>query len=344
MRVLIVIGTRPEIIKLSPLVQALAEQEIDYAVLFSGQHFTPELGSDMLREFMYDQKKVMLMTSKLSHQEMLEIVDCFDIVVVQGDTTTAARGAVYAIAQKKFLVHIEAGLRSGDMRMREERNRAMIDHGSDLLLAPTIGAMSHLALEKAMGKRVMVGNTIVDVLSSAGIAENSWESFNGSPCMLTLHRPELVNAGDLFQRTLNAISRKLEQIGKYAIYPVHPLTEQRIRDFMISVPTNILRCPPMNAHSSWKTLQNAPMVFTDSGGIQEEACYMGVPCVTLRPNTERPETIWMGANVLLDPAVVDLETRILTVEHAKYWKHPYGQEVTKKCIQEICICNGGSNG
>jgi len=335
MKVLMIMGTRPEIIKMSPLVQALAKAEVPHAVLFSGQHFTHELGYDMLCEFSYHSDKVMMKDSTLSHQELLDIVSDYDVVVVQGDTTTAARGAVYAIAQKKFLVHVEAGLRSYDMRMREERNRVMIDHGADLLLVPTQTALEQLAAEKVKGQAVVVGNTIVDALEAAGIAANSARSFNGSPCLLTLHRPELVNDKEMFQKVLVAVSQKLEQIGKCAIYPVHPLTAQRIEDFLLRVPTNILRSAPVPATSSWELLRNAPMVFTDSGGIQEEACYMGVPCVTIRPNTERPETVLMGANVLIDPGSQRLSSDLLQASHAKRWQHPYGSRVAEKCVQAI---------
>jgi len=329
MKTALVVGTRPEIIKMSPVMQALAKRQADFAVLFTRQHFTPVMGERMLEEFEYGTDRIL---EARTDGALMDVASDFDAIVVLGDTTSVALGAVAAVSKKKLLVHVEAGLRSYDMRMREERNRAMVDHASDLMYAPCLSHALNLLRENVLGKVKVVGNTIADVL--AGLPKSQPK---GGFCLITLHRPELVEEPAKFQSSLDAVSRFLKTIGRHGFYPMHPFSRQVAEKNHVVVPPNISVASPLTAHQTWKLIQSSDYVFTDSGGIQEEACILGTPCFTIRPNTERPETVDLRANVIVPPSVnsVEMVTTMIEAKFKKEWEHPDGKNVGETIVQDL---------
>jgi len=323
-------GTRPEIIKLWPVVEA-ARRNMRVKVLFTGQHFSSAMGLNVFDELQYPLEDVVMLEMSTFFGESAQHMNGADIVFVQGDTTSTVLGALAAVHRKIMLVHVEAGLRSGDFRMREERNRMMVDHASDLLFCPLIEHEDTCIDEDCEGETFVVGNTVVDVI-------DAWKAKRreGGSCLVTLHRSELVANPWLFQHTLNAISDFIKEIGaRTAIYPVHPFTHRMISQHSIQMPNEIVMAMPYLPRKMWEAIANAPFVFTDSGGIQEEACILGARCFTVRPNTERPETIVCGANVLIEPERSEpMLKKMLEAKHAKAWSHPYGTEVGKTIVAD----------
>lgn len=329
MSILLVVGTRPEIIKMSPIVEMLRRLGIRYTVAFTAQHFTPSLGTDILKEFGYDNKNVVQLAATGLWRQLHNLAHEAEAVFVQGDTTSAALGAVAAVANKAVLFHVEAGLRSYDSRMREERNRILIDHAADMLFAPCEIHAAHLRNEEVRGRIRVVGNTIADVL--AAWKKDRSPPFKMSTVLITLHRPELISRPVLFQQVLDFIASVLEKSELRGLYPAHPFSYGKIREG-IRVPSVIDVVEPVRAKKCWRLIEESPFVFTDSGGIQEEAAILGTPCFTVRPNTERPETLQIGANLLLRPDGVE-EMRAGFQEHSvREWKHPYGECVAEKIV------------
>jgi UDP-N-acetylglucosamine 2-epimerase (non-hydrolysing) len=326
---LIVVGTRPDIIKMAPLVHEMERCAADFAVLFTSQHFTESMGINMLEEANYP-KEVLRVTPRFSTGEVQRAMIPFDTVLVYGDTMSAGLAGLSAIYMGKKLVHVEAGLRSFDFRMREERIRRMLDHGSDVLLCPCKYHLDGLAMERVQGRAYVSGNLIVDALAGIVSLKDTGE------VLITLHRPELVHSEE-FVPTLTAIDRYLGTRGLSGVFPVHPATRPVLEN--IIKPKNIRLTNPMRARKSWATISEAPFVVTDSGGIQEEACILGVPCFTVRPSTERMETVDCGANCLIHPST-DVEEMLSGFSKSVFktsWKHPYGENVAKNMMKILKI-------
>ena len=330
MKYLIILGTRPEIIKFAPIVKHLAEHKYDYLVVWLGQNPDPKMGEQVFKEFDYDKQYIFKWKNSYSMKSLQSLTRIADIVMVQGDTTSAAIGAVAAVSEKVTLAHIEAGLRSNDIGMREERNRRSIDVISDLLFCPVETNIVNLILENCFGKKLLTGNTIADVLSGIRKPKNRQNKI-----VCTFHRPELVDNPDLFRDVLAAIDNIKGNLP--VIFPVHP----RTKDHLKSIPClpNFHYIDPVPASEMWNLIQEAKIVFTDSGGIQEECCILGVPCITVRNNTERPETINLGANILVSPdkSVEEITDTVNSHVWEFGWKHPYGKNVAEKIIKECEI-------
>jgi len=354
MKISIVLGTRPEIIKMSSIIRELEEQHSDYFVLHTGQHYSYNLDKIFFEELDLPAPSCNLDVGSGSHAE--EIGKMFvglekklgaekpDVVLVQGDTNTVFAGAFVASRLGIGIGHVEAGLRSFDRNMPEEINRVLTDHISDYLFAPTETAQKYLLKEGIpLDKIFITGNTIVDAVhQNVEIAKrkvdvlNSLELNSHDYMLVTSHRQENVDNEKKLRDIFKGLHLVYEQFGQMLLYPMHPRTMKRMKEFGLQVPEGIRIVEPVGFLEFLQLEANASLILTDSGGIQEESCILGVPCVTLRENTERPETITVGSNVLVgtDPQKI-LDGAVKMFSSEKKWENPYGGGETGKKILDI---------
>jgi len=326
-KVAVVLGTRPEIIKMYSVVDGLKRVGVEVVVLFTGQHFSDELGRMMFDFLGYCESDLVVMSGFDVLSGMFPAIQTADLIMVHGDTTSTVLGAVAAIHNKKPLAHVEAGLRSFDFFMREERNRKMVDQAADILFCPLVYHVDNCNREHCMGLKHAVGNTIVDVVRPP----TRLNGIDDDGVVITLHRRELVDDVDRFCSVVRGIASFLRHRGVRAVYPMHPGVRDAAKGLDKWVLDVVEIVDPVSPIRMWDMISHAPFVVTDSGGLQEEACILGVPCFTIRDNTERPETLKLGANVLIRPVgEKGVFEEMLKAKHRRVWKHPYGKDVGKK--------------
>ncbi|MDW5562333.1 MAG: UDP-N-acetylglucosamine 2-epimerase (non-hydrolyzing) [Methanomassiliicoccus sp.] len=341
MKVAIVLGTRPEIIKMSPLVRECVRRGTPYYILHTGQHYSHEMDKVFFEDLSLPEAHHHLdvgsgthgaQTAKiLAGTEGVLMKDRPDIVMVQGDTNTVMAAALAASKLGVRIGHVEAGLRSHDHSMPEETNRIVADHISDQLYAPTEEAKRNLAKEGIDRGVYVTGNTVVDaVLENRKIAEErsqALENLGLKPrdyVLATAHRQENVDSKERLASILRALDSVGQETGLPVIFPAHPRTQARLKEFGLR-PTNASIVQPFGFMDFLRMEAGAKLILTDSGGVQEEACVLGVPCVTMRENTERPETVSVGANMLAgtDPERV-LVASWSMLNRRGGWKNPFG--------------------
>jgi len=353
MSIAIVLGTRPEIIKMAPMIRECQRRGQDFFVLHTGQHYSYEMDKVFFTQLELPQPHYNLDVGSGSHAEQtgkimsgiekILIKEDPDIVLVQGDTNTVMAGALAASKLHIEVGHIEAGLRSFDRNMPEEINRVVADHISDYLFAPTETAKSHLLKEGIDDAKISItGNTIVDsVYQSRDIAErkiNALTDLGIKPkeyFLVTAHRAE--NVDD--RARLKEIIKGLELINKEyslpVIFPMHPRTKKMIQVFGIEF-DGIRAIDPVGFLEFLQLEANAMLALTDSGGVQEETCILGVPCVTLRDNTERPETLEAKSNLLAGANSAEiLKGTKHMLQQGNGWKNPFGNGNASKCILDF---------
>ena len=228
-----------------------------------------------------------------------------DVVLVQGDTNTVVAGTLAATKLGIKIGHVEAGLRSYDRGMPEEVNRVLADHASDFLFAPTPKSQEILLHEGIDENKVfMVGNTVVDALhQNLEIAQSKsqiFETLGVKSCqymLATAHRQENVDDKNKFAGLICGLQKVQREFKLPLIYPIHPRAKKQLGQFGIDF-AGITFVEPLDYLAFLQLEGKARLVLTDSGGVQEETCILGVPCVTLRENTERPETVEVGSNIL----------------------------------------------
>jgi UDP-N-acetylglucosamine 2-epimerase (non-hydrolysing) len=321
MRILYVVGTRPNFVKTAPVVGALRERlpEGRHAIVHTGQHYDRLMSDVFLEELGVPAPDHMLEVGSGSHAEMtartmerLEpvlIEEAPDLVIVPGDVNSTLAAVLTAVKLGIPIAHVESGLRSFDLAMPEEVNRIVADRFSELLFLHSPEAVDNLRAEGIPEQRAhLVGNTMIDTLvaleprfRAAGTAARLGLE-PGSYALVTLHRPALVD-GPLLPETvvqLAALAREMP-----VVFPVHPRTRKMMESVESEHP-GLHLIEPLGYLDFLSLLADAGAVLTDSGGIQEETTYLGIPCFTLRANTERPITISAGTNTLLglDPAAI----------------------------------------
>ncbi|RLF94879.1 UDP-N-acetylglucosamine 2-epimerase (non-hydrolyzing) [Thermococci archaeon] len=338
----VVLGTRPEIVKMAPIIKELKKRDIDYFVIHTGQHYSYNLDKVFFENFDLEKPRYNLEVGSGTHGkqtgEILKRIERVlidekpEIVLVEGDTNTVLASALAASKLHIKVGHVEAGLRSFWKWMPEEINRVLTDHISDLLFAPTEIARNNLLNEGIREGVYVVGNTIVDSLKLKKI-----EKIEKDFILLTLHREE--NADN--PEKLKSIIKGTEMISEYfdtpVIYPIHPRTKKNLKKFGIEINEKFIKLvDPLNYFKFLSYLKSCKFVLTDSGGVQEEACILKIPCITLRDNTERPETINIGANILAgnNPKKI-LESAVKMSKANKKWENPYGEDVGKKIVDIV---------
>jgi UDP-N-acetylglucosamine 2-epimerase (non-hydrolysing) len=351
----IIYGTRPEIIKLSPIIHLCVKRKIPFFTIHTGQHYS----FDMDRIFFKDlglpapdyklciRSKAPYMQGDHTGRMLIEIEKVLlkempYCVVVQGDTNTAFAGALTAekISTTESytgfhikVAHVEAGLRSYDRSMPEETNRFITDHISDFLFTPTQQEKKILLTEGIPPSYVHVtGNTIVDaVMQYRDIAEKKSRILKklglkrGMYALVTLHRQENVDSAIMLNDIIRGFSLVYNFLHIPLVFPAHPRTVKMLKRFGISIPGFIKVIEPLGFMDFLKLQANSLMVLTDSGGLQEEACTLKIPCITIRDNTERPETVTVGANIIAGrkPEVILKAAKKMMMKR-RNWKNPLG--------------------
>ena len=354
----LIFGTRPEIIKLSPVIRHLEKTKRNYFVLHTGQHYSYEMDALFFKELELPEPKHKLsvhLTPSIGHGHhtgrMLQAVEEIlhkekpSVVMVQGDTNSVLAGALVASKLGGVKVaHVEAGLRSYDREMPEEINRIIADHISDYLFPPTQLSKKILLSEGIDPKKIHVtGNTIVDALyENLKIAEKSKRPFpyglkEKEPFMLmTMHRQENVDYKERLVSILEGLDRVIRHFKRPLIFPAHPRTVKMMKHFNVSVPKGLRIVEPAGFLDFLRLEAAAELILSDSGGVQEEACILKVPCVTLRTTTERPETVDAGGNLIAGytpEGIFKAAKKISAVKRS--WKNPFGDGRASERIVRI---------
>jgi UDP-N-acetylglucosamine 2-epimerase (non-hydrolysing) len=267
-----------------------------------------------------------------------------DVILVEGDTNTVLAGALAASKIGIKIGHVEAGLRSYDRTMPEEINRVLTDHVSDYLFVPTLGAEKNALKEGIEKDKIFItGNTIVDavfqnleiakkkvdILKKLGLKEKIY-------MLVTAHRPANVDSKDNLSNLLRGFEEIYNKLNLPLIFPIHPRTEKMMETFGLKAPNGLKIIKAVGFLECLQLEKNAKLILTDSGGVQEEACILETPSVTLRENTERPETIEVGASVLAgnNPKKMVECAEKMILKEAK-WKNPFGDGKAAENIIKI---------
>jgi UDP-N-acetylglucosamine 2-epimerase (non-hydrolysing) len=350
-RIVIIAGTRPEIIKIAPIMRRLKEEKSKYIFVYTGQHYDHQLSSQIITDLELPPPDYSFkLKSKISSVQIAEIMTNLekmpkeknDIILVQGDTNSVLAASLFAIKQNKKLVHVEAGLRSFDWRMPEEHNRRMVDHISDYLLAPTNESKQNLINEKVNGKIYVTGNTVMDAVKEhiklsekKSLSQNSIK-FN-EYILATFHRSENVDNRENLQNIVEGIIKSNLPV----VIPLHPRTKKMLKKFSLykKIETkNVQIIPPQGYLDFLSLMKNCKFIVTDSGGIQEESTspFLAKRVIVLRNSTERPEAIENGNAILLQ-----LNQQKISKQLKFEWNHdfikknksPYGNgNASKKII------------
>jgi len=360
-KIAVLIGTRPGIIKMAPLIHELEKRSLDYMVIHTGQHYSDNMSAQILSDvglntihYTIERPPDAISHARQTAYMLVAIEDVLiqekiDTLLVCGDANTNFAGALAARKIHVKVGHVEAGLRSFDWRMPEEHNRVMIDHISDYLFAPTQLSKDYLIKEDVKGDVFVVGNTIVDstlkyskcIVSSNSDVESKLKE--KEYIVLTTHREENVDNPEILKNIFTAIKQISDKYNIQIIFPMHPRTRERANRFnLFNILNDIklldiidpLRYPPM-----LQLVKNAKIIITDSGGLQEESCILNVPCLTIRENTERPETVNVGANKIVGTSYKRLLAALEgTIAEADFdWPNPYGDGRSAKRIIDVCI-------
>ncbi|HII40164.1 MAG TPA: UDP-N-acetylglucosamine 2-epimerase (non-hydrolyzing) [Thermoplasmata archaeon] len=348
-RIVTVIGTRPEIIKMAPVVKALDRLPgREHVLVHSGQHYDLMMDRIFFQEMglrapdhqfeLKDQPPHLQVATTM--RQIASVAQDADLVVVHGDTNTTVAGALLANKLGRPLAHVEAGIRSFDRSMPEEINRIVADQLSNLLFAPTETSRGNLRKENLTQGIQVVGNSVIDALiENTRIARKRSTLLRRlglkkrGYLLLTFHRAENVDDPERLSRALDAFEGASKEAGLPIIFPVHPRTAKMLKahglERRAAAIQTLRRMEPTGYLDLLALEESAALVMTDSGGLQEESCFFRVPCVTLRENTERPETLSLGANVLAgtDPSRV-LEAVRRQMDVPRDWPNPFGDGTT----------------
>lgn len=315
MKLLSVVGARPQFVKLAPIAAAAAMAGVEHVIVHTGQHYDPMLSDVFFDELAIPRPNVHLGVGSGSHGvqtgAMLQVMDAVlddhrpDWVLAYGDTNSTVAAALAAVKMHIPVAHLEAGLRSFNRRMPEEHNRVLTDHAADLLLAPTRVAMGHLADEGLAARSVLVGDVMTDVLlqvRDSVLAGPSGAAVPGDPgeyYIATVHRAENTDDPD----TLRSLVGALAALDRPVIFLTHPRVVARAAALGVRLDVgSIVPHAPLGYRDLVAAVMGSRGVVTDSGGLQKEAFLLRVPCTTLRTETEWVETVDLGWNVLaMDP-------------------------------------------
>ena len=329
----LVAGARPNFMKIAPIIRALGRkgEALEHRLVHTGQHYDREMNHVFFEELGIPAPDVCFESGSGSHaQQTSAIMLAFerhlaaaptDLVLVVGDVNSTLACAIVAKKSRISVAHVEAGLRSGDMAMPEEVNRIVTDSISDFCFATEPTAVTNLLREGKPRERIFyVGHVMVDNLlyqrdrlgaHAAAFPTSALKAEFRRYGVVTLHRPSNVDDPAALRRiafALRDISQRLP-----LVFPVHPRTRANLQKFGIDLGVRVVRTPPLSYMEFLNLWKDAAAVLTDSGGLQEETTALGVPCITLRDNTERPITVSEGTNVLVGSDPVRIEQAVSRV-------------------------------
>ncbi|MCI6994107.1 non-hydrolyzing UDP-N-acetylglucosamine 2-epimerase [uncultured Methanobrevibacter sp.] len=368
MKIATILGTRPEIIKMAPIIDEISKRDIDQIVLHTGQHYDKEMSDTFFKDLDIQTPDYNIHVGSGTHGKQTGLMmkgieevlldEKPDIVLVQGDTNAVLAGALVASKLHIAIGHVEAGLRSFDMTMPEEVNRRAADVCSTMYFIPTIESAINLLAEGYSRKNLFVtGNTVVDacfrhleIAKKRGIEEETLKTLNietmENILTLTMHRAENV---DVKERVVSIIEALKELDDMNIIFPIHPRTKNMLEKFELFDELNNLEhvhiIKPLGYLDFLQLTSASTLILTDSGGLQEEAITLSVPALTLRYNTERPETVTAGGNILVGSnkdAILENARKILDdkdfADKMKNAVNPYGDgdsaKLTVDAIEE----------
>ena len=348
MKTAIVLGTRPEIIKLAPLIKQLNKKST--SVIFTGQHYDYNLSLRFIEQLGLAKPNHVM---KISHTKpALQIADVIrnlsqilekerpDTVIVQGDTNTVMAAGIASLKSSIPISHVEAGLRSSDWRMPEEHNRIAIDHISELLFAPTISSKHNLTSEKVHGKIFVTGNTVIDAINQFTKISKKHSKIsveNDDYVLMTLHRSENVDKKEILSQIIKAIIDSKQNF----IFPVHPRTLTRLQNFnlytKLKSSKNIRLLNPVGYFEILELMKNCQFILTDSGGIQEEATASSIrkKVIVVRKTTDRPESVSSGFSEIAGTKYKGILRSIKEISrnsHIPSRKSPFGSGNAAKLI------------
>lgn len=354
MKIATILGTRPEIIKMAPIIDEISKRDIDQIVLHTGQHYDKEMSDNFFRDLEIPTPDYNIRVGSGTHgkqtglmmQGIEEVLmdEKPDIVLVQGDTNAVLAGALVASKLHIAIGHVEAGLRSFDMTMPEEVNRRAADVTSTMYFIPTEESAINLLAEGFSHENLIItGNTVVDacfrhleIAKKRGFEEESLASLDienmDNILTLTMHRAENV---DVRERVVNIIEALKQLSDMNIIFPIHPRTKNTLENFGLFDELNDLKhvhiIKPLGYLDFLLLTSKSTLILTDSGGLQEEAITLNVPALTLRYNTERPETVTAGGNILVGSdkdAILENANKILAdkefADKMRNAPNPYG--------------------
>jgi UDP-N-acetylglucosamine 2-epimerase (non-hydrolysing) len=331
MHILHVIGARPNFMKVAPVYRALGARGATQTLLHTGQHYDVVMSDAILKELGLPEPDVNLGVGSGSHaqqtaQVMIGIEAHLlalepDLVVVYGDVNSTMAGALVAVKLGIAIAHVEAGLRSGDLTMPEEINRLVTDRLAHWLFTPSSDGDANLLKEGVAAARIRrVGNVMIDTLVRLLPTADGEQQLralgleNGSGpkpfVLVTLHRPSNVDEREMLGRLFASLERIARQVP--VIFPVHPRTRERMMQFGLAN-GHVALTGPLTYLQFLGLQRHAAVVITDSGGIQEETTFLGIPCLTMRENTERPVTVDIGTNLLVGRDTSRLEREVQAV-------------------------------
>ncbi|MDI6724209.1 MAG: UDP-N-acetylglucosamine 2-epimerase (non-hydrolyzing) [Methanobacterium sp.] len=362
MKIAVIIGTRPEIIKMAPVIDEIENRGINYVLIHTGQHYDHEMSDQFFIDLELRKPDYNIGVGSGSHGEQTAnmikgiedvlIAEQPDLVLVQGDTNAVLSGAIVASKLHIPVGHVEAGLRSYDKSMPEEINREVADVCSKLYFVPTEESALNLLFAGINPEDIFItGNTVVDAcIRNLKIAEKkskiiSTPHFHGEIMTLTMHRAENV---DNQERLQNIVEALIELNELTIVFPIHPRTVKNLEKYdlleKIENTEHIKLIKPLGYLDFLLLLSKSKLIMTDSGGLQEEAITLNIPCLTLRYNTERPETVEAGGNIL---AGADKENIIENVRKImnntdlynkmKNARNPYGDGNSSKKILDAIL-------
>lgn len=339
----LVAGTRPNFMKIAPVLRALTRRGLPARLIHTGQHFDPSMSAVFFRDLGLPAPDVTLTVGGGSHaaQTAAALVGVeadllshrADLLIVVGDVTSTLSAALAAAKLGVPVAHVEAGLRSRDWTMPEEINRVLTDQLADLLFIPSRDAAENLAAEGVPRERVVfAGNVMIDSLYDAlGRRTDVLARLGLRPrgyAVATLHRPANVDTAEALAATVEALAALAEEIP--VVFPVHPRTVARVQALGMTERVHAVRglvpIAPLGYDDFVTLLSDARLVATDSGGVQEETTVLGVPCLTLRTSTERPITVLEGTNVVvgMDAERLAAEARAILAGRGKRGRIPEG--------------------
>lgn len=311
-----------------------AKSAIRQTLVHTGQHYDQNMSEIFFQELGIPEPDINLGVGSASHavqtaQIMLRFEETAvalrpDWVLVYGDVNSTVAAALVCAKLAIPVAHVEAGLRSGDRRMPEEINRLVTDQLASLLFTPSADGNENLRREGIADDKIrFVGNVMIDTLvRSLPLAEQiSLEHLPKDYALVTLHRPSNVDEPMMLRRIIEALARISRQLP--VLFPIHPRTRNRLREYDITLPIGAdLRLLEPVGYIEFLALQrHARVVITDSGGIQEESTFLGVPCLTVRENTERPITVTMGTNILVGQDMCRLEAEVYAILQGSFKEH-----------------------
>ncbi|MGA1840525.1 MAG: non-hydrolyzing UDP-N-acetylglucosamine 2-epimerase [bacterium] len=331
MLIIHVVGARPNFMKVAPVVKALnLHTDFCQIIVHTGQHYDANMSEIFFQQLDIPEPDINLDVGSGSHaQQTAQIMSRFepivlkqkpDLLLVYGDVNSTVATALVCSKLHIPVGHVEAGLRSFDRAMPEEINRLLTDQVADLLFTPSADGNENLLREGVPAEKIhLVGNVMIDTLVRLLPRADNSISHDSNYALVTLHRPSNVDEPHMLRKIISALDEISHKL--HVIFPIHPRTRSRMKELKLTAANSSLKLIDPVGYLQFLALQKrAAVLITDSGGIQEETTYLGVPCLTIRENTERPVTITTGTNMLVGTDMERLKAevdRILSGEAKK---------------------------